>query len=108
MKYAWIQEHCDSFPIALMCDVLAVSRSGYYASVDRAPSPRAERRQRIDAAVRQVHAQSHGIYGSAKIAKELAESDKLESACRNTATSIVVQRSVFVVRLVGNCRPPVS
>ena len=61
MKYAWISKHHESFPIALMCDVLAVSKSGYYASIDRPASPRAERRQRIDAAVRLAHAQTHGI-----------------------------------------------
>ena len=67
-----------------MCDVLDVSTSGCYASVDRAPRPRAERRARIDAAERQVSAASHGIYGSGKIAQELARSTGLETACRNT------------------------
>ncbi len=47
MKYAWVQTHCDSFPVALMCDVLAVSRSGYYASLERPLSPRAQRSVRI-------------------------------------------------------------
>jgi putative transposase len=84
VKYAWITKHRDSFPIAPMCDVLAVSKSGYYASIERPLSPRAQRRERIDAAVRQVYARSHGIYGSGKIAKELAERDDLEAACRNT------------------------
>lgn len=84
MKYAWIRKHRDSFPIAVMCDVLDVSASGYYASMDRAPSPRALRRARIDAAVRQVHTASYGIYGSSKIARKLAECDELETACRNT------------------------
>ena len=84
MKYAWITKHRDSYPISAMCDVLSVSTSGYYASVDREPSPRACRRARIEAAVRQVHAASHGIYGSGKITKELAASDDLETACRNT------------------------
>ena len=31
-----------------------------------------------------MHAESHGIYGSSKIARKLAESDELETACRNT------------------------
>ncbi len=84
MKYAWIHSHRDSFPIAVLCDVLAVSKSGYYASVDRPTSPRAARRQRIEASVQLVHAQSHGIYGSGKIAQELAHRDDLETACRNT------------------------
>jgi putative transposase len=84
MKYAWIRKHRDSFLVAVMCDVLAVSKSGYYASMDREPSLRAQRRRRIDAAVQQVYAQSHGIYGSTKIARKLAASDALERACRNT------------------------
>ena len=43
MKYAWIREHRDSFPIFVACDVLEVSTSGYYAWFDRASSPRARR-----------------------------------------------------------------
>lgn len=74
----------DSFLVALGCDVLDVSPSGYYAWLDREPSPRANRTARIRQAVRQVHAESHGIYGSAKVAEVLGERDDLESACRNT------------------------
>ena len=84
MKYAWIAKHRDSHPVSLLCEVLGVSKSGYYAWLDRSPSPRSRRRERIDAAVRQVYAASQGVYGSVKIAKELAGCDKLETACRNT------------------------
>jgi putative transposase len=63
---------------------LGVSKSGYYAALDRQPSSRTRRRQRIEAAVRQVHAASYGTYGSEKITKELAKNDELETACRNT------------------------
>jgi putative transposase len=84
VKYAWITQHGDLYPIVLMCEALDVSKAGYYDWVDRAPSPRAERRERIHAAVRAVHAQSQAIYGSHKIARELARRDDLESACRNT------------------------
>jgi putative transposase len=81
---AWMHEHRDSFPIALMCELLGVSKSGFYDAVDRPPSPRAQRRARIDASVRQVHADSHGIYGSGKVAKKLTQEEGLERACRNT------------------------
>src|SRR5260221_8579049 len=67
-----------------MCDVLSVSRSGYYASIDREPSPRAQRQPRIHDSVRQAHVESNGIYGSYKIAKMLDQRDDLETACRNT------------------------
>ena len=84
MKYAWIREHRDSFPVAVLCEVLEVSASGYYDWLDRPPSPRAERHVKIQAVVQQVHAESHGVYGSIKIAKQLRERPDLESACRNT------------------------
>ena len=87
MKYAWITQHRDSFPVAVMCDVLNVSTSGYYDSIDRPPSARAERHERIQQAVPQVHAESHGIYGSYKIAEVLQQREDLESACRNTVAA---------------------
>jgi putative transposase len=94
VKYAWIAQHRDSFPIAVMCDVLRVSTSGYYASRDRTPSPRALRQGRIQQAVQQVHAESHGIYGSRKIAEVLETRDDLESACRNTVAAAMRELSL--------------
>ena len=87
MKYAWITQHRDSFPITVLCDVLLVSTSGYYGSLGRQPSSRADRHQRIQQAVQQVHAESHGIYGSHKVAQVLHDRDDLESACRNTVAA---------------------
>jgi putative transposase len=87
VKYAWISEHRDSFPVAVVCDVLNVSSSGYYDSLDRQPSTRAERHERIKQGVEQVHGESHGIYGSHKIAEVLQQREELESACRNTVAT---------------------
>jgi putative transposase len=86
VKYAWIAEHRDSYPIILMCELLNVSRSGYHDWADRPVSRRAERTMKIRASVRQVFDESHAIYGSAKIAKSLQQRDELETACRNTVT----------------------
>ena len=87
MKYAWIAQHCDSFPVNVMCDVLGVSPSGYYDSIDRPPSDRKKRHERIQQAVEQVYAESYGIYGSQKVAERLQQRDDLESACRNTVAA---------------------
>ena len=84
MKYVWIHEHRDSFPIVVMCQVLQVSKSGYYSSVGRKPSARAVRHQQIQETVVRLHDESHGIYGSAKIAQQMQDNEQLESACRNT------------------------
>lgn len=84
MKYAWISQHRDLYPIVVMCRVLEVSKSGFYAWRDRPPSERAQRHERIQAVVRKVHAASHGIYGSQKITHVLSQSLHEERACRNT------------------------
>ena len=84
MRYAWIREHVDCFPVALMCELLGVSRSGYYDSVDRPPSLREQRTAKIHASVRQAFEESQAIYGPAKVAQELSRREELETACRNT------------------------
>lgn len=84
MNYAWITEHRDSFPVATMCQLLKVSRSGYYASIDRPRSPRAERAAKIRQSVLEVFEENHSVYGSVKITEALKERDDLETACRNT------------------------
>lgn len=84
MKYAWIREHRDLFPVRMACQVLEVSTSGYYSSIHRPPSPRALRTARIRDAVGEVHAASDGIYGSVKVTRKLAERSGPERACRNT------------------------
>ena len=87
MKYAWITEHRDSFPVAIMCQVLDVSTSGYYDALVRPASERMQRHERIQAAVEQVHRESHGTYGSQKIAQVVQKREDLESACRNTVAA---------------------
>ena len=106
MKHAWISEHRDSFPLAMMCRVLKVSRSGYYSSVDRKPSARARRTATIRQAVKRVHAESHGIYGSAKIAQCMRQDDDLESACRNTVATAL--REMGLKSRVGKAFTPTT
>jgi putative transposase len=70
-----------------MCDVLNVSTSGYYDSIDRPPSDRAKRHERIQQAVEQIHAESYGVYGSVKVAEVLHKREDMETACRNTVAA---------------------
>jgi putative transposase len=87
VKYAWIAQHCDSFPVCMMCDVLNVSTSGYYDAIDRPPSERAVRHERIQRDVERIHTESHGVYGSVKVAEVLQKREDLETACRNTVAT---------------------
>jgi hypothetical protein len=81
VKYAWIQEHQDSYPVQTMYCLLGVSRSGFYKWLDATPSPRAIRSETIEATVCRVFEASRGIYGSKKIAHELQKSTEVEQAC---------------------------
>ena len=63
----------DEFDVAVMCEVLEVSRSGYYAWVDRPVSATSVRRQEVIEQIRLVHAESDQTYGSPRIHAELIE-----------------------------------
>jgi transposase InsO family protein len=54
-----------------MCDVLEVSRSGYYAWLRRQPSPRQQRAEGLTEQIRQVHQASRQTYGSPRVHREL-------------------------------------
>jgi len=87
MRYAWIKEHRDSFSVASMCRTLDVSTSGFYRWLKAGPGLRAQRSARIRTSVKKVYDESHGIYGSYKIADRLKDDDSLEAACRNTVAA---------------------
>ena len=54
-----------------MCQVLEVSKSGYYAWRERAPSNRAQQNERLAAQITEVHTDSRGTYGSPRVHAEL-------------------------------------
>jgi putative transposase len=68
--------------VTLMCQVLNVTRSGYYAWRDRPASARAQRRDELVARIRQVHDDSGGTYGSPRVTVELK--DQGLGVCANT------------------------
>ncbi len=63
--------HQAQFPIATMCDVLQVSRSGYYAWRERSPSARELEDAELTEAIREAHVASYGTYGAPRIHAEL-------------------------------------
>lgn len=63
MKYAWIDAHRDSYEVLMMCRLLGVSRSGWYAARGRQPSARAQGDQRLLEQIRQCQEQHRGRYG---------------------------------------------
>lgn len=59
------------FPVEVMCDVLGVSRSGFYAYVSRPPSRRAVEDAALTERIEALHARSRGTYGAPRIHADL-------------------------------------
>jgi transposase InsO family protein len=71
MRFQFIEDHRDEFPVSRMCAVLDVSRSGYYAWRGRPPSKREMANRKLYKKIEAVYDESHGTYGSPRIYREL-------------------------------------
>ena len=73
MKYRFIYDHQHEHPIAIMCRVLRVARSGFYKWLHQPLSDRAIENQRLLGLIRASYAASGGVYGSPRVFLDLRE-----------------------------------
>ena len=73
MKYAWIAGERTRFPIARLCTLLEVSRSGFYAWQHRPVSARARRDAQLVVALHASYAHHRGKYGRPRLTRDLRE-----------------------------------
>lgn len=71
MIYRFVRQYRRHFPISVMCHVLGVARSGYYAWRCRPESVRRQEDRRLTARIRAIYRDSHGTYGSIRIHRAL-------------------------------------
>jgi len=88
VRYAWIETQRDCYPLGLLCRVLTVSRSGYYAWRRREPSADRQRRLEIAQAAQQSHRDSHGTYGYRRVHRDLIEDHEI-ACCRETVRRVM-------------------
>jgi transposase InsO family protein len=67
MKFRFIADHQEEWPVRMMCDVLGVSPAGYFAWRCRPESARAAAHRTLLADVRRLQAQHRGRYGSPRM-----------------------------------------
>ena len=71
MRYAFIEQHCDSYPLQMLCTALQVSDSGF-TSWQRSDGPK---KWWSDGAllkrIREIHEETKAAYGSPRIYQEL-------------------------------------
>lgn len=73
MKYAFILDACDQYPVKRMCRILKVSRSGYYGWLIRPPSQRSIDNARLLGLIRESHEASGYTYGAPRVLCDLRE-----------------------------------
>ena len=71
MKFTFIKQHSREFSIERMCDVLEVSRSGYYAWLKRGTSQRALQDRSLAQRIIEIFRRCLSRYGSPRIHAEL-------------------------------------
>ena len=105
-----MSENRARYPIAVMCRILGVSPSGYYAWVKRPASARSLMDAALTAAIRTAHAGSKGTYGAPRLRIDLAEAGirvsrkRVARLMRNAGLSGVSRRKSTVTTVRGGAR----
>lgn len=82
MKYAFIRDQAETYPVSRLCQVLEVSASGYYAWRNRSESRRAKQNRALLSKITVFHRASRDIYGSPRIHRDLVEAGENVSVNR--------------------------
>lgn len=72
MKYGFIQEQQKAYPVTVLCSVMQVGRSAYYAWAKRPGATAKDReRQPMEQRAAQIFEESRRTYGSRRLSREL-------------------------------------
>ena len=96
MRYQFIAEHRQEYPISTMCRVLEVSVSGYYAWWKREPSEHARSDAQLAEHVKRAFQAKRGVYGSPRVHAEL-QAQGLDCA-RKRVARLMREQGLFAKR----------
>ena len=105
-----MSENRARYPIAVMCRVLDVSPSGYYAWAKRPACERAAMDAALTAQIRAAHAASNGTYGAPRLQVDLADAGirisrkRVARLMRNAGLAGVTRRKSTVTTVRDGAR----
>lgn len=77
MKFAFIDAEAARWPVAVLCETLDVSRSGYYAWVARPEAPKVAADAAIVTEIRAAHLGGRRAYGSPRVVHALRKNGRI-------------------------------
>lgn len=93
MRFQFIEQHRNCWPVTVMCRVLKVTRQGFYAWLRRQPSPRQQRRDALAEKAERIHRESRGTYGSPRVHERLQQEG--DHCSVNTVASVMHEKAIF-------------
>ncbi len=73
MKYAFVKEHAQQYPVRRLCKVMQVHPSGYYAWLREPHSARAQDDERLSMLLKQAWLECGGVYGYRKLLLDMRD-----------------------------------
>jgi putative transposase len=73
VKYAFIEQHRQVWPVRAMCRVMDVSHGGFYDWHGRTPSRRSQANQVLKARIQESFHGSDRTYGSPRVWRDLVD-----------------------------------
>lgn len=71
MRFAFIAAQQDNYPVRILCKVMQVQASGFYAWLKRSPSERLLKNTRLVGEIKRIHEENRCVYGRPRIHDEL-------------------------------------
>jgi transposase InsO family protein len=92
VKFAFVRDHRRDWPVVMICRVLQVSRSGFFAWLKRPASKRDRRRRELIEKIRAAHRENRELYGSPRVHRALLIDGEVVS--RNTVARLMRQEKI--------------
>lgn len=111
MKYAWIEAQAGWQPIARLCKLLGVSRSGFLQWRKREPSNRELANRSLDAQVAVIHAEGRQGYGRIRVTHRLRQcgmrvgAERVRKSLRRQHLRSVYRKRYRITTDSKHCKP---
>jgi len=102
VRFLFIRAEKASYPVTVMCRVLEVTRSGYYAFEKRSPSERAKANAQLLVKIRTVHERGRRKYGSPRVHEKLTAQG--EHVGRHRVARLMSENGIQARRTRRFCR----